>query len=197
MFSSWINYNNDNSLSSPDEAIIWADVESSGTIPETDALLEIGVIISDMAGNIISQPWETIFEIPNLSKVISQSDYTVQKLHDESGLWQDLWSKPTKTYYEADNELAEFIYFCVGENTQLYFGGNSITLDRFFMRMHLPKAYSMISYRSIDVTSLSMAIQSNTHVPGFEKGKAHRGLKDAIDSLEEYKYYLSCLKNIT
>lgn len=199
MFSSnWINHNMNNSDSSPEinEAILWADVESSGTIPETDYLLEFGAIISDMAGNVISNPWETLFEVPNLSKVIAGSDFNVQKMHDDSELWSDLWRKPAKAYKEADEELYEFISYNVSEGVSLYFGGNSITLDRVFMKMHLPKSYSLVSYRSIDVTSLSMAIQSNTKISGFEKGKAHRGLKDALDSLEEYKYYLNCLKNI-
>jgi len=192
--STWINTHG--SQHEVNEAILWADVESSGTTPEVDTLLELGAVISDMSGNRISSTWETLFEIPDLSRIIANSSNDVQRLHDNSGLWQDLWSKETKTYAEADSDFSDFILSSVPENTLLYFGGNSITLDRLFIRMHMPKTYSLISYRSIDVTSLSMTLQSNTSIPGFNKGKDHRGLKDALDSLEEYNYYLNCLKKI-
>lgn len=177
-----------------DEAIIWADVETSGTNPETDVLLEVGMVITDMSGKTISGFWEILFEIRNLSKVIQTADAHVQKIHEHSGLWMDLWSKETMNYHEADQLLFEKICRTIPETTSLYFGGNSINLDRNFMRIYLPKTYSKISYRSVDVTSLSIALQSNTNIPGFEKGKEHRALKDALDSLEEYRHYLKWLK---
>lgn len=178
------------------EVILWIDVECAGTTPETDALLEVGAVLTDMSGNEISSPWEKLFKVNHLSRVIEDTDQKVRNMHDISGLWLDLWDKSCVEYSEGDLELEEWLGSYLDKDTMVYFGGNSITLDRNFMRFYLPRSYSLISYRSIDVTSLSIAIQSNTRIPGFEKGNAHRALPDALDSVYEYRHYLSWLKFI-
>lgn len=175
------------------DRILWLDVETSGTSPESDELLEVGAIVTDMAGNFPTRPFSMLCEISNLSQVIASSDEAVRNMHESSKLWNDLWSEETFSRRTVDRELSSYILeYSYGE--RIYMGGNSITLDRQFVRANLPISYSLISYRSVDVTSISLAVQSNSSIPGYEKTKEHRALADVYDSIEEYKHYLKWLK---
>lgn len=187
----------DESTLKQQEYIVWIDVEANGTISEQDKILEIGAIITTMSGEVVSNTYTSLFNVANLSQVITESCEDVRKMHEDSGLWLDLWKNGTQSAEIIDTEMIHWMErFIPVEDSILYFGGNSITLDRNFVRMNLPNVYSKISYRSIDVTSLSLAIQGNFAVKRYEKSSGHRALDDAIDSMEEYKYYLNCISQI-
>lgn len=176
------------------EAILWVDVETTGDLPETDELLEIGAMVTDLSGTPISQGFEALVHVRNIAEVISRTSTTVYDLHERSGLWLDLWSKKCAELEQIEEEILKWLDDAVDSDTVLYFGGNSITLDRNFVRLNLPKFYQRFSHRSIDVTSLSIALQSNTEVGPFRKAKAHRALLDVEDSVLEYRYYLQAVR---
>lgn len=176
------------------EAILWVDVETTGDLPETDELLEIGALVTDLSGAPISQGFEALVHVRNISEVISRTSPTVYDLHERSGLWLDLWNKKCTELEQIEEEILKWLDNVVDRDTVLYFGGNSITLDRNFVRLNLPKFYQRFSHRSIDVTSLSIALQSNTEVGPFHKAKAHRALLDVEDSVLEYRYYLQAVR---
>lgn len=179
------------------EYIVWIDVETTGTNPERDEILEIGALVTDVEGNRIGNSYEALFSISNLSTIIARTSENVQKMHENSGLWLDLWMRKTKSAETIDEEMVKWISsLCLDEERILYFGGNSITLDRNFVRLNLPVFYNLISYRSVDVTSLSIAIQSNSSVQGYEKSKNHRALSDAVDSVNEYNHYIRYINNL-
>lgn len=184
-----------NNSSCDNEYIVWIDVEASGTNPEIHNLLEIASVITDMSGQQIGQSYTSLVNVKNLSQVISLSDINVQKMHDKSGLWSDLWNKESYSLQHIEKDLITWLINTVGSDSIIYFGGNSITLDRNFVNFNFPDFYKMISYRSVDVTSISLTVQSNSTIDGFRKGKNHRALDDAYNSIEEYKYYVRNLKN--
>lgn len=177
------------------EYVAWIDVETTGTDPESDYLLEVGAVVTDLHGKIIGNTFEALVSVPNLSSVIAQTSDDVCLMHEKSKLWLDLWTKEVKSLGCVDKEISDWLSLNIAEeNATVYFGGNSITLDRNFVRSNLPGFYKKLSYRSIDVTSLSIAIQSNTYDLGYEKSKEHRALSDAVDSAREYLHYINFLK---
>lgn len=185
-------YNSSISKSSNCEsAIVWIDVETTGDTPETDHLLEIGASITDLSGAPLHfHDFEALVHIPDLKKALMSTASDIVVMHEKSGLWNDLWNKEAHSLPKVETMMLDWINAIVDEKTILYFGGNSITLDRNFVRMNLGKVYQRISHRSVDVTSLSIAFQSNTEIGPYKKNKAHRALSDAQDSVEEYRYYL-------
>ena len=118
-------------------------------------------------------------------------------MHEKSQLWHDMWlGDSLLSNTEIESEMTRWMQGTVGTNIDLYFGGNSIILDRNFVRVNLPSVYGRISFRSVDVTTLSLALQSNFGIPRYEKEGRHRALPDVIDSIEEYKHYLKWLKKM-
>jgi len=175
------------------ELIAWIDIEMSGTSPETDKLLEIASCITDMSGEKISDYFHRLSKIDNLSEIIESAEDEIKKMHEKSGLWEDLWSSHTYDIEDIDYSLSRWIREYSTNIDFLYLGGNTVTLDRMFMKLHLPRTYNLLSYRSIDVTSISLTVQKNSFIPGFEKSKKHRATSDVENSIKEYVYYLKNL----
>lgn len=170
--------------------IAWVDIESTGTSPERDLILEVGGVISDTQGNQVSEEFTTLINVGSVSAAIMLADIDVRQMHDNSGLWSDLWSLPSKTLNETDSLMSQWIDKAAA-STPVLLGGNSLHLDRNLIQANLPATYSRISHRSVDVTSIALMLQSNTTIRRYQKEGAHRALADAKDSLKEYKYYLS------
>lgn len=168
------------------KAILWTDVETSGVDPFEDSLLEIAVMATDISGNPLSDLKE--FVIPN--RDFSVSDSLVIKMHDRSGLWEDLWNAPPISMEKVDKKLSNWVEGLQLNPKKTFFGGNSITLDREFVGYNLPRFYSHFSHRSIDVTSIALTLQGNFNFAPFEKKMAHRAGADVLESIEEYKFYL-------
>lgn len=182
------------------DLIVWTDVETSGTTLSADAFLEVGALVSDTHGRRFGTSYESLITVSDLSGIIEKSSDNVRRMHERSGLWMDLWIRRTRSPSVVDSEMAVWLSQLLSSYEvrnspvrNVYFGGNSITLDRRFIQGYLPSFYSLISYRSVDVTSLSIALQSNTGVSRYEKCVRHRALSDASDSLDEYRHYLSFL----
>ena len=180
----------------PDECIAWIDVETSGVSPERDALLEVGAVVTSMTGDVWGDPISIMFNTPDLSRVIEESDEHVQNLHTNSGLWLDVWRGPTHSVQAAETILVDWLESTSGGCTAIYVGGNSITLDRNFIRLYLPRFYSLLSYRSVDVTSLALALRANMEMPRFVKERNHRALSDVYDSIDEFSFYMSRLGTV-
>lgn len=176
------------------EKIVWIDIETSGLDPEQDKILEIAAIITDMKGNKTSDSFSSLVHVDNFSQVINQSSDFAKKAHEKSGLWAELWNNKTPSISEVEEKIIEWLTKNTQDDTVLYFGGNSIFLDRAFTKNYMPKFYRKITHRSIDVTSISLTVRSNrTNTPWFPKNQNHRALQDINDSINEYKYYLKIL----
>lgn len=178
------------------EAIIWIDAEFSGTSPQSDELLEIAAIITDLNGEQLGSHFETLFEVANLSRVISRSSDLVKAMHDKSGLWFDLWTAETENFQTTQTNFLSWIDQNVDPETTLYFGGNSITRDRNFVEINLPKVYERISHQSVDVTSLAITLKATVSARGFSKDYKHRALADVRESIGEYLHYVNFVKSL-
>lgn len=173
----------------PMEVIAWTDVEASGVAIDEDELLEVGSCLSTMEGKPLGHPCEALLRVPNLAQVIENTDPLVRTMHEASGLWQDLWLRPTLDPSQVDELFTQWLNHTVPPGATVYLGGNTVTLDRNFLARKLPRFHGRLSHRSVDVTSLSLVMQSTGVVPGFAKRNLHRALDDALDSLEEYRHY--------
>jgi len=167
--------------------LVWVDMEMTGLEPETDRIIEVAIIVTDMHLNVLA-------EGPVLA--IHQSDETLDKMdawnkgtHGRSGLI-DRVKASTVSEAQAEAELIAFMKQWV-PNGKSPMCGNTIGQDRRFMVKYMPKLEAFFHYRNVDVSTLKELGKrwKPEMVAGFKKAQKHTALADIIESIEELKYY--------
>ena len=167
--------------------LVWVDMEMTGLEPETDRIIEVAMIVTDMHLNVLA-------EGPVLA--IHQSDETLDKMdawnkgtHGRSGLI-DRVKASTVSEAQAEAELIAFMKQWV-PNGKSPMCGNTIGQDRRFMVKYMPKLEAFFHYRNVDVSTLKELGKrwKPEMVSGFKKAQKHTALADIIESIEELKYY--------
>jgi len=175
--------------------IAWTDVESGGTSPEVDSLLEVAVAFTDFSGTLLADPYSSLVSVKNIHKIMQEADSVVRSMHERSGLWGDLWAEDAKTSEQIDCELFELISNLTGDDNIVYFGGNSPILDRRYAEIYFPNFYKQISHMTVDVTTLSLVLQESGDAKMFHKRGDHRALSDVLDSIDEYRHYVKWISS--
>ncbi|WP_211841798.1 oligoribonuclease [Massilia eburnea] len=167
--------------------LVWVDMEMTGLEPETDRIIEVAMVVTDMHLNVLA-------EGPVLA--IHQSDETLDKMdawnkgtHGRSGLI-DRVKASTVSEEAAEAEFIAFMRQWVPKGKSPMCG-NTIGQDRRFMVKYMPKLEAFFHYRNIDVSTLKELGRrwKPEMVAGFKKAQKHTALADIIESIEELKYY--------
>ena len=109
----------------------------------------------------------------------------VRDMHDATGLWERLPLGSPLT--EVDAKLHEYISQFSAPRAS-WLGGNSITLDRNFLRANLPQSFSHLSYRSIDASTVGGLAKAWFGVT-YEKKLLHSAFSHIMESIEELRFY--------
>jgi len=167
--------------------LVWVDMEMTGLEPDTDRIIEVAIVVTDMHLNVLA-------EGPVM--VIHQSDATLDAMdswnkgtHGRSGLI-DKVKASTVTEEQAEAELIAFMkqWVPAGKSPMC---GNTIGQDRRFMVRYMPKLEAFFHYRNVDVSTLKELCRrwNPAVVSGFKKAQKHTALADILESIEELKYY--------
>lgn len=180
-------------MSSPDvknisKRIVWVDLEMTGLDITCDHIMEIACVVTDGDLNLVAKG-------PNL--VINQPDDLLKNMsawciaqHGESGL-TEACRKSKITLKNAENQVLEFIKSHVPEKA-CPLGGNSVYMDRLFIRKYMPTVDEYLHYRIIDVSTIKELAKrwypkELSNIP--QKKFTHRSIDDILESIEELKYY--------
>lgn len=174
--------------------IVWVDTETTGLDPENDKLLEIAVVVTD----------DQLNEVFSLQSVLKQDSFDpdsldpyVLNMHTESGLLEDLKSAEL-TANQIEDILRDFLVASFGyeELKRAPLAGSSVGFDRSFLKKQMPIFEGLVSYRTIDVSSVKeLANRWNKRTQAKRKkkmpnnGVAHRALDDIHYSIEEARFY--------
>jgi oligoribonuclease len=167
--------------------LIWIDMEMSGLNPDTDKVLEVAIVITDVNLN-------TVAEAPTL--VVHQSDAVLERMddwnksaHSKSGLI-DRVKASALTEREVDERMVAFLADYVPPRISPMCG-NSVHQDRRFMARYLPQLEDYFLYRNLDVSTLKEL--ARRWKPGIMNGLVkhgkHEALADIHESIDELKYY--------
>lgn len=100
--------------------------------------------------------------------------------------------RSTVTEQQAEDAVINFLIANGVTESSSPLAGNSIHMDRMFLRLYMKRLDAHLHYRIIDVSSVKELCKRwnpvvYAQVPA--KQLAHRGLQDIRDSIEEAKYY--------
>ena len=167
--------------------LVWIDLEMTGLDPERCHILEIATIVTD--GDL-----ETIAEGPNL--VVHQDEVALETLSDwsrehftESGLLDRVRASEV-SLGEAEARTLAFVKEHADERASPLCG-NSIHMDRAFLRKHMRELHDFLHYRNVDVSTWKELLRRwypDRYDPPSKKGR-HVALADIRESIAELRYY--------
>jgi oligoribonuclease len=167
--------------------LVWVDLEMTGLEPDTDRIIEIAVVVTDMHLNTLAEG--PVFAIHQSDETLDKMDAWNKGTHGRSGLI-DRVKASTVTEEQAEAALIAFLKQFVpsGKSPMC---GNTICQDRRFMARTMPKLESFFHYRNLDVSTLKELCRrwKPELVAGFKKHQKHTALADILESVEELKYY--------
>ena len=167
--------------------LVWVDMEMTGLEPDTDRIIEVAVVVTDMHLNLIAEG--PVFAIHQSDETLDKMDSWNKGTHGRSGLIERVKAS-TVTEEQAEAELIAFLkqYVPAGKSPMC---GNTICQDRRFMVRTMPKLEGFFHYRNLDVSTLKELCKrwKPEIVGGFKKHQKHTALADILESVEELKYY--------
>jgi oligoribonuclease len=174
-------------MAQDNDNLIWIDMEMSGLLPDSDVILELAVVITDVQLNILAE--SPVLVVHQSDAVLDGMDAWNKGTHGKSGLI-DKVKASTLTEAEAEAQMIEFLkqYVPSGKSPMC---GNSIGQDRRFLVRYMPKLEAYFHYRNLDVSvfkELARRWRPKLY-DGFKKASKHTALADILESIEELKYY--------
>lgn len=158
---------------SENAAFVGLDVETTGLNPRKDWLLEVGVVLfDDSLWPLSSRTWliqptawkgftksfpETWFR--EVMKIFTETwSPEVREMHTANGLINEIITDPGALHsiHEAEQEIIEFLE--EHNATGLPMLGSSVSFDRSFLAVKMPDLLAAFSHRSVDATSVKLAV---------------------------------------
>ena len=167
--------------------LVWVDMEMTGLDPDTDRIIEVAVVVTDMHLNVLAEG--PVMVVHQSDAVLDGMDAWNKGTHGRSGLIEKVKAS-TVTEAQAEEELIKFMKLWVPKG-KAPMCGNTIGQDRRFMVRYMPKLEAYFHYRNIDVSTLKELGKrwKPEMVAGFKKHQMHTAMADIIESIEELKYY--------
>lgn len=169
-----------------DSMMVWIDMEMTGLCPQSCAIVEIAVILTDRNLEPVDHPLELVIWQP--PSVLERMEPFVRNMHEKSGLL-DRIKRSQISVAGAERQALELVSrYCKAGTARLC--GNSIDQDRRFMREYMPALEGYMHYRNVDVSSLKELAKwwNNLKYVKPEEGQ-HTALHDIQQSIAELRYY--------
>jgi oligoribonuclease len=178
------------------DKMVWVDVETTGLVASIGTILEVGLVITDVEGKLLSQWKSLVNNVDHFGR--DDVEDVVRDMHDKSGLWEDLdkmYAGEGEALYP--NEVTQrAIAWLRGHDIPISSApmcGSTINFDRTWLQTHMPLLHDYFHYRNVDVTTLKNLCKMVNpsvaeHIPA--KAEKHRVLQDLDDSIREYQFYL-------
>ncbi|MBY0539263.1 oligoribonuclease [Patescibacteria group bacterium] len=177
---------------------VWMDVEMTSLADvNTDQIIQVATVITDKELNIVAEGPEITIHADR--SAFDRITPEVKALHEKSGVLEASVASVV-TLAEAEKELFSFISEHAEAGTAPLCG-NSVHMDRMFLKAQMPTVYDHLFYRNIDVSTLKeLARRWKPELydewQNMKGEKAHRAKEDILRSIEELKYYRTKLLSL-
>uniref|UniRef100_B3P8E1 Probable oligoribonuclease n=2 Tax=Drosophila erecta TaxID=7220 RepID=B3P8E1_DROER len=171
-----------------DTDIVWMDLEMTGLDIEKDKILEVSCIITDKDLNVKSEA--TCFAINHPQEVYDTMNDWCMEQHYKSGLVDRCKSSDVKPE-QASNLVLSYLERNVPKRA-CPLGGNSVYMDRLFIRKCMPLVDDYLHYRIVDVSTIKELVRRwrpELLSSAPKKTFTHRSMDDIMESINELNYY--------
>jgi len=169
--------------------LAWMDLEMTGLDPARHVIVEIATIITDDELNIVAEGPDLV--IGATPEQLTEMDDFVVRMHTASGLLTSIKESSVSVDQAAEATL-EFLKSHLPEPGSVPLCGNSIAMDRRFLRHYMPAVDNYFHYRTVDVSTLKELCKRwyrDLYAARPQKLTAHRALDDIRESVAELVYY--------
>ncbi len=192
-------------MSLADSRLILSDTETFGLEPETDPVIEVGFVITDLEFNILSsiavQIWDGEIYDRRYAEIRDAAEHEndpkkriVWDMHRKNGLWDDAMDVGV-SLREASSVLQNWLLENL-VNGQDPLVGSTIDFDRRMLARWMPEVEKRFHYRTINISSIKELCrrynpEMYSHLAeDVENRKEHRVIPDIHDSIRELKWYV-------
>jgi oligoribonuclease len=167
--------------------LIWIDLEMTGLRPDTDRILEVALVVTDHALEIVAQA--PVHVVHQDDAALDAMDSWNKSTHGRSGLI-DKVRQATATEAEVEAAALAFLREHVPAKVSPMCG-NTICQDRRFLARSMPALEDWFHYRNLDVSTLKELARrwKPELMKGIPKEGKHEALADILESIDELRYY--------
>ena len=167
--------------------LIWIDLEMTGLRPDADRILEVALVVTDHALEIVAQA--PVFVVHQDAAALDAMDSWNKSTHGRSGLIEKV-RQATATEVEVEAAALAFLREHVPAKVSPMCG-NTICQDRRFLARFMPALEDWFHYRNLDVSTLKELARrwKPELMKGIPKEGKHEALADILESIDELRYY--------
>ena len=172
--------------------LVWIDCEMTGLNLETDALVEIAVLVTDSELNVIGAGVDLVIRATE-GQLAGMNDF-VRNMHTNSGLINEITGGIEVS--EAEQLILAYLESAGVAPGKSPLAGNSVSVDRNFIARDMKALAEFLHYRTIDVSTIKELTRRwypKAYFAAPAKTGNHRALGDIQDSIAELKYYRSAV----
>jgi len=165
---------------------VWIDLEMTGLDDATCAILQVAMVITDSSLNVLAEIDVPIWQPES---ILSTMIPIVKSMHMKNKLI-DRVRLSEYSIAQAEEMLMDILCKHVSYKRGVL-AGNSIYVDRRFLKRYMPSVESFLNYRQIDVSSIKILAMSWYGQNKFpqKKPSTHTALEDIKESIAELKTY--------
>lgn len=173
------------------DLLVWMDLEMTSIRDVLkDRITEVAVVLTDKDLNVVVEGPDIVIHVDK--EGFDHIDQGAKAMHEITGLTKES-IESTVTLGEAEAEVLTFLTEHIApESSPLC--GNTIHMDRHFLRIHMRPVSDYLHYRCIDVSSIKelarrWAPEVYEEAERRKGTKPHRARGDILNSIEELKFY--------
>ena len=167
-------------------ALVWIDLEMTGLDPDQDVVLQAALALTDLAAT--ERPPVHDFVVSQPTDALAGMSAFVREMHTRTGLLTRVGASGLPIA-EVEDRILELVRARCGER-EGHLAGNSVWVDRMFLRRHLPRLEAYLHYRQVDVSSFKLMARSwYGERADFTKVQAHEAAGDIGESIAELAFY--------
>lgn len=170
-----------------DSKLAWLDCEMTGLSIDSDYILEIAVIMTDLQLRQICSIGELVINHPH--DILDKMNSWCRKQHTKNKLIESV-QKSTFNIQEVEHLILNMLRQHSARRN-VYLCGSSVWNDRRFLAKYMPKLEKYFHYRIIDLATMRMFFALKGYpINPKSISSNHRAMDDVKDNIVEFKRYL-------